>query len=250
MTKRGNGEGSIYQDSRGLWRGSVSLEGGKRKYLSGRTRHDVAKKLTAALDAQEKGLPPTDETLTVGVFLEDWLNGTAKKKVRTSTFDSYEYIVRYHLTPALGKRPLARLTPREVQAFLNSRSELGLAPRTVQYTRTVLRMALGQAQKWGLVHRNVAALAEPAKGPARQIDPLEAEQAAQLLAVARGHSQEYLLTAALGTVYGKVSCSACAGAMSTWTPGASGYAMRSNTAMADPGASSSQSPRAASGRCP
>src|SRR5919202_4135235 len=97
MTKRGNGEGSIYQDSRGLWRGSVSLEGGKRKYLSGRTRHDVAKKLTAALDAQEKGLPPTDETLTVGVFLEDWLNGTAKKKVRTSTFDSYEYIVRYHL---------------------------------------------------------------------------------------------------------------------------------------------------------
>ena len=29
MGKRGNGEGSIYQDGRGLWRASVSLENGK-----------------------------------------------------------------------------------------------------------------------------------------------------------------------------------------------------------------------------
>ena len=135
----------------------------------------------------------------MGAFLQEWLNGVAKKKVRQSTWDSYEYIVRQHLVPELGKRALVKLSPRDVQAFLNSRSELRLSPRTQQYIRAVLRMALGQAMKWGLVHQNVATLVEPAKGPARQIEPLDADQAARLLAGAKGHSQEHLFTAALGT---------------------------------------------------
>jgi hypothetical protein len=71
MGKRGNGEGSICQDTRGLWRASVSLEGDKRKYLSGLRRQVVAKKLTAALEAQEKGLPLPGERLTLEKYLAD-----------------------------------------------------------------------------------------------------------------------------------------------------------------------------------
>ena len=46
---RGNGEGSIYQRSDGKWCAAVWLDGGKRKVIYGRTRLDVAKKLTGAL---------------------------------------------------------------------------------------------------------------------------------------------------------------------------------------------------------
>ena len=55
MAKRGNGEGCLYQDKRGPWRASLSLEGGKRQYLSGRTRQEVARKLAVAVQAREQG---------------------------------------------------------------------------------------------------------------------------------------------------------------------------------------------------
>ena len=48
--KRGNGEGSIYfQESRQRWAAAVTLDGGKRKVIYGKTRQEVARKLTTAL---------------------------------------------------------------------------------------------------------------------------------------------------------------------------------------------------------
>ena len=35
MSKRGNNEGSIYLDGRGFYRAAITLDNGKRKYLSG-----------------------------------------------------------------------------------------------------------------------------------------------------------------------------------------------------------------------
>lgn len=52
MGRRGHGEGSIFQLPDGKWTGSLSLgyiDGQrKRKVFSGRTRREVAEKLTAA----------------------------------------------------------------------------------------------------------------------------------------------------------------------------------------------------------
>ena len=43
-----------------------------------------------------------------------------------------------------------------MQLLINRKLSQGLSPRTVQYIHAVLRRALGQAVKWGLVHRNAA----------------------------------------------------------------------------------------------
>ena len=52
MTRRGKGEGSIYRDTDGRWRGYLDLgydQGRRRrKYVIGRTRREVADKLRAA----------------------------------------------------------------------------------------------------------------------------------------------------------------------------------------------------------
>jgi integrase len=123
MPKRGNGEGSIYwQESKQRWAGAVTLDGGKRKVLYGKTRQEVGRKLSAALQAKEKGLPPPRDTVTVGAFLQDWVTVSAMPRVRSSTWDSYESIVRFHLVPALGKRALTKLTPRDVQAAAQRQS--------------------------------------------------------------------------------------------------------------------------------
>lgn len=84
-----------------------------------------------------------------------------------------------------------------MQALLKRKQQAGLAPRTVAYIRAVLRQALNQALRWGLVARNVASLIEPPKAERFAIKPLSPAQAAHLLDAARGDRLEALYTVAL-----------------------------------------------------
>ena len=106
-----------------------------------------------------------------------WISEVVRPSRRPSTTTSYECIVRAHLAPGLGHLPLTRLSPQQVQRFLNAKTEVGLSPRTVAHMRAVLRQALGEAERWRLVQRNVARLAQPPRVPRRPVRPLDADQA-------------------------------------------------------------------------
>jgi integrase len=199
MGKRGNGEGSIYQDSRGLWRASVSQLDGKRKYLSGRTRQVVAKKLTAALEAQDKGLPLPGERLTLEKYLADWLANTIKPGRRAGTLLLYDTAVRLHIAPVIGKTPLAKVGPLHVQKLQKSLLAKGLGVKRIKLIRACLSAALAQAVRWNLIVRNPVALVEPPHEEQEEPRPLTPDQAAALLAIARGHEFEQLYTVMLAT---------------------------------------------------
>ncbi len=168
MTRRGPGEGSIHLRQDGRWAGSVHIgyEGGKRvrKHVLGHTRKEVADKLDVVLRAQREQRPVPNQRDKLGPFLRSWLDDTARPTLRASTYASYDDILRLHLIPGLGRIPLAKLAPADVQSFLNTKLESGLSPRRVQYLHAVLRRALGMAERWGLVSRNVAKLVDPPPG--------------------------------------------------------------------------------------
>src|ERR1044072_3917571 len=156
--KRGQGEGSIYKRKDGRWVAAVTLgyQGGKikRKTLYGKTRKEVQDKITPILRDVQKGIPVITERQTVGQFLDRWLSDSVKISVRPKTFSSYSDLVRLHIKPELGHIQLTKLSPQHVQGLLKDRLKAGLSARTVQYIRTVLRIALGQALKWDFVSMN------------------------------------------------------------------------------------------------
>ena len=110
-SKRGNNEGTIYLRSDGRWTAAVTVGGGRvkqrRKYLYGRTRQEVAKKLTDAMKIVSDGIPMPSEKLIVASFAETWL-GNVKVAVREKTYLGYESIVRVHLVPSLGSIAIAK----------------------------------------------------------------------------------------------------------------------------------------------
>ena len=165
MTRRGPGEGSIYQRQDGRWAGSVHIgyEGGRRvrKHVFGHSRAEVKEKLATVQRLQAEQRPIPDLRIKVGPYLRQWLDEVARPRVRASTLKSYREIVEVHLVPGLGHIALAKLTPAEVQAFLNRKQASGLSARRVQYIHAVLRRALVTAERWGLVSRNVARLVDP-----------------------------------------------------------------------------------------
>ena len=191
MAKRGNGEGSIHQRaSDGYWTAVVNLgyKDGKRerKYLYGKTRAEVAAKLRTAQRNQEDGRDLGAPRQTVRQFLDAWLDDVVKPAKAPKTYASYEEIVRLHAVPSLGRHQLDKLAPQHVAALLKAKRDAGLSPRRVHHIRAVLRTALNQALRWGLVTRNAAALVEPPRLDPREVIPLTAAEARDRLAAAEG----------------------------------------------------------------
>jgi integrase len=150
------------------------------------------------LKARLDGMPLPSEQLTVGRYLQEWVQ-TTKTRVRLTTWQRYEQLLRRYAIPSLGGLPLTRLEPRHLQQLYIHCLSNGLAPRTTRQLHTVLGGALRQAVKWGLVARNVAALVDPPRVPRHEIRPLSTEQARTLLRAARGQRLEALYVLALTT---------------------------------------------------
>ena len=137
------------------------------------------------------------EQETVGNYLHRWLE-CKQGQLRPRTYTSYEHIVRAHLVPGLGRVRLAKLAPHDVAAWLRRHQKNGASARTARYARSVLRAALNQALRWELVSRNAAALTDPPRYRAREIQPLTPAQARTLLDAVAGHRLEALISVGLG----------------------------------------------------
>ena len=179
---RSPGEGSIYLDqTRGLWRGAVVMPDGRRRYLSGKSRAEVAAKVRELSEALRKGELPDGDRITAVELLGRWLEHV-RTRVRPRTYRGYDSVVREHLRPGIGRLRLADLTPLQVERLLADLVGRGLAASSVLRTRRVLRAAINYGVRHDLVRRNVAALAEPPAAPPRKPSWLNAAQASAFLA--------------------------------------------------------------------
>ena len=198
--RRGRGEGSIVQRADGRWMARVDLgwQDGRRrrKAYYGSTRAEVAAQLTKALRTVQRGATSLgDERQTIKQFLERWIENV-RSSVRAKTHHSYTQLVRLHLVPGLGHLRLGRLQPEHVDAFLDRKRAAGLSPRTCQYLRAVLRIALNRAIKRKLVAQNAAALADAPRVVRAEVQSLTPDQARTFLpAIAEHHLYPLIVVA-------------------------------------------------------
>ena len=201
MSRRGNGEGSIFPRNDGRWVATVDYgyRNGKRnrKSIYGATRKEVADQLKRVLRAQQLGMPAESGRLTVEDWLTRWLEVQKPPARKFKTYTAYENHVRIHLIPAFGKRPLAKLEPQEIREFMQSKAQAGYARRSIRHFRNTLRAALNVAMRDGLIARNVAALVKPPHVPKPLPHVFSETEAAQFLALAKGHRLEAIFTVAL-----------------------------------------------------
>jgi integrase len=201
--RRGHGEGSIYKDQDGRWRAVLDLGwlNGKRhrRYFSGATRREVQAQLDQARRLHDQGTLATGPRQTVEQFLQHWFTEVKRPKVEPGTYERQETILRLHLLPALGKRPLAKLTPQEIQGFYSQKLAAGYAPGSVRQMHAVLSNALNTAVRWDLIPRNPASLVDLPKLTKPEAEVLDAEPARRLLRIAVDDRLEALFVLALTT---------------------------------------------------
>jgi integrase len=196
--RRGNGEGTIFQRKDGRWTAGAEVGGYQRKWIYGKTRREVADRLSKIQRDVAEGRPVINERLTVAEYLNRWLNEVAKHRTRPMTWRGYEHLVRLHILPSLGRVRLAKLTPQHVHSLVTQKVREGrLSPRTIQYMHSVLRAALNQAVRWRMVHYNAAAMVSTPRVTRREVLALTPEEARRLLDAARDDRLEALYSVAL-----------------------------------------------------
>lgn len=207
--RRGRGEGSITRRTDGRWEARLDLGyvDGKRRYkaLYGRTRKEVAEMLHHARQSQAEGTLVTDERMTVGRWLEHWVDVVLANRVANGTLtevtrNHYSDVVRLHLKPVLGQHRLSKLTPAHIDSLIASRRER-YSPNSLRIMRTTLRKSLRDARKSGFFVPTAAIdLSEPVSVPRRAKAWLDQEAARQLLDSLEGDRLEalYVTTLSLG----------------------------------------------------
>ena len=165
--KRGNNEGSITRRPDGRWMAQVTIGRDpatgkpKRATFYGKTRQEVADKLTKALREKQQGIFVAPHSLTLGEWLDTWLWEYKQPTLRPLSFDHYETVIRRYLKPALGHIPLQDLRPEQVQRYYNEQVHHGFEASTLRHHHVALSQALALAETHALVARNVARLAAP-----------------------------------------------------------------------------------------
>ncbi len=184
MSRRGPGEGTVYQRSDGRWVGSVTVgwgsAGRERRSVYAATQAEALAGLRQLKQQTASGLPTVDARLTVAAFLTRWLEAV-EPRLRPLTFTRYAGLARGQIIPKLGSVRLAQLQPGDVGRMMAQVQQDGLSPRTASHCRAVLRAALADAEKWGEIPRNVAKLADAPHMPPPQPTVLSPEQVREIL---------------------------------------------------------------------
>ena len=189
--RRGSGDGSIFkQGERWVAVVTVTSAGGRqvRRKRMARTYAEARTKLRELQRDVEAGITP--DKMTVAAFFEKWLGRQRSAGKSPNTVANYEWAIDGHIRPILGHLVLRELRADDVDDLLMKMAEDGKAKNTMMRVRAVLVMALKDAERRGLVLKNVAALTSTPAGPRRESRSLTLEQARQLLDAAAGDRLE------------------------------------------------------------
>jgi integrase len=178
------------------------------------TRSQAEAALADALARRSHGFALDPAKLTVNQYLDRWL-AHIRGSLRARTVARYAALLRDHVRPDIGARPLKQLVPLEVQAVYDRLAvgrdgkPGGLAPQHILAVHRCLHRALAQAVTWRLIANNPASHATPPPVPCSEVVALAPEQVAMLLDAAGHTSSPWLgpwtvLAAATGARNGEL----------------------------------------------
>ena len=165
----------------------------RRVWFSGKTPTEVRRKMQAARsEAKTIGRTPT-----VADYGTHWLR-LVRHRVRPATLSGYSGGIRA-ATKGLGHIELARLRPVDVETWTGDLLAAGHKSSTVATYRRVLLLAMADAERDGLVPRNVVRLARPPRTSDQPPRALSDDERARLLAAAETDPDGALVTLGLAT---------------------------------------------------
>ena len=196
--RRDPGEGAVFQRGDGRWVARLRLPDASSRYFYGRTKEDVRGRLREAQRSIEDGRLPVDEKLTLGTYLDRWLDSLPATDLKPRTVGFYRQYVRSYIADTdLARKPLARLAPRDLRELYARKLASGLSRSTVHHIHAVLHRALAVADREGAVPRNIADLVDGPGFAKTELRVLTGDEPERFIAAVRGEPLEALFVLAV-----------------------------------------------------
>lgn len=158
MAKRTNGEGTIYQDKTGLWRGELTLgyENGKRikKQFSSMDLDVLQKKINDEKFKLNRNMATQVSDFTVKTWLEFWMQTYKLNTIKPRTYDYYEYSLIHYAYNMIGNIKLDKIKSAQIQQLYNSLFARGLSTSSISGVHKPLNQAFEQAIYNELIYKN------------------------------------------------------------------------------------------------
>jgi integrase len=192
MAKRSHGDGGIDTRGENIHRLRYRHDGRRFTKTFHGTLTEARKELGRLIQSGHVGEHIAPDKVTVAQWIERWVtlnqrnegdvDGTRRRGlVNRRTLERYEELLRCHVTPTLGKRPLQKLHGTEIDDLYVA-LEKKLSPRTVHHIHTVFGACLKAAVRKGLITNSPVARAEaPSPGESDHGMALDEDQLRTLL---------------------------------------------------------------------
>lgn len=163
--------GTVYRrdDRKKPWVAHVSWHEGDRRRQSKRsysTKKEAQAALAETIDSHRRQDFVAPTALRVRDFVETWINALETQGRKVSTIAGYRQTMKLYVLPRLGSRKLQDLRATDLDdlyaELLRSGDVKGrpLSMSTVHHVHTAIGKLLHDAERKGLVVRNVARLAD------------------------------------------------------------------------------------------
>ena len=136
--------------------------------------------------------PGVSEVITLGDWMDRWLEDYARPTVKLSTYSSYEMYIRRHIKPNIGELYMSSIRVDDLQAFFNERGKKGnlvsgegLSPKTLANMRNMLHMAFAQAVRNRLLFDNIVEAVRIPKAVKKEMRVLTREEQDRLITATR-----------------------------------------------------------------
>ena len=155
--RRPSGDGMVRKRDDGRWEGRIVVghkENGDSifRYVYAPTQKELSVKLRQHIDNYQGADLTEQSRMTLSEWLDKWLENMVDT-LRPNTLRNYRSYIENHIRPGLGDKPLARITPKDVQRFYEKLNNT-LASSTVRRIHTTLHGALKAAQQAHLIASN------------------------------------------------------------------------------------------------
>ncbi len=184
-TKRSYGSGGLYERSPGVFlirwrdnagkRDSDTIKGNRRKAEAELTKRRIS---------MESGSFNGKKKLTVGAYLQSWLETYATTNCTAKTVQGYKQSINCYTGPIAGIT-LQKLDATHIQPIYAGMIKRGLSNRTVDALHKALNIALNTAVKQGTLKRNILDSVIAPKVVKKEIEVWDAETRARAMTVLR-----------------------------------------------------------------
>ena len=197
-------------DSKGNVTYQITLELDRDPITGVRHRryHTVHGSKKEAQEVLKKLLLNPDENLNAvqsSIRLRDWMRTWLDEylpHIAQTTRDGYEEKIRNHISPVLGGTPINQLDTTQIQRFINSRIDRGMAPKSIRALYNNLNASLNKAVQLKILAHNPCTGVVLPKLKRYQSEVYDAEQIQHLLEVAKQDSISAYAICILGALLG------------------------------------------------